>query len=211
MLLQVVPDIAIVAVPHDAYLPIIKSLAKKHVHIIKEKPFATNMIEALEIHNVIKKYNVFLGIAVQRRFDPIFQSFLEFKRKIGKIFSIEGRYTLNIENLEHGISIDEFCKALHFIGLKEVDRPGSTAPAHNFPLFTEKSKIMPRLYNSSDRNQAHDDYSNAILFYKNAIKLPVWAFKDEENIVNTYIEGIKSICDLVMNNPTALKKDNQND
>ena len=115
------------------------------------------------------------------------------------------------DRFSNGISIDEFCKALHFIGLKEVDRPGSTAPAHNFPLFTEKSKIMPRLYNSSDRNQAHDDYSNAILFYKNAIKLPVWAFKDEENIVNTYIEGIKSICDLVMNNPTALKKDNQND
>ena len=28
MLLKIVPDIAIVAVPHDAYLPIIKSLAK---------------------------------------------------------------------------------------------------------------------------------------------------------------------------------------
>lgn len=44
MLLKVVPDIAIVAVPHDAYLPIIKSLAKKHIYIIKEKPFATNMM-----------------------------------------------------------------------------------------------------------------------------------------------------------------------
>lgn len=102
MLLKVVPDIAIVAVPHDAYLPIIKSLAKKHIYIIKEKPFATNMMEALEIHKVVKHYNVFLGITLQRRFDPIFQSFLEFKKRIGKIFSIEGRYTLNIENLEQG-------------------------------------------------------------------------------------------------------------
>ncbi len=102
MLLKVVPDIAIVAVPHDAYLPIIKSLAKKHIYIIKEKPFATNMMEALEIHKVVKHYNVFLGITLQSRFDPIFQSFLEFKKRIGKIFSIEGRYTLNIENLEQG-------------------------------------------------------------------------------------------------------------
>ena len=36
-------DAAIVAVPHNQYVPIIILLADAGIHIIKEKPFATNI------------------------------------------------------------------------------------------------------------------------------------------------------------------------
>lgn len=58
------PDVAIVAVPHNSYYDIIKKLVMRGVHIIKEKPFATTMKEALEIHHLVKKHDVFLGVTL---------------------------------------------------------------------------------------------------------------------------------------------------
>lgn len=95
-------DIAIVAVPHHAYLGIIKELAESKVHIIKEKPFATSPDEAMEIWNLIQTNKVFLGVTLQRRFNPIYQTFHQLKNRIGKIYSIEGRYTLNVSRLDDG-------------------------------------------------------------------------------------------------------------
>ena len=102
LLKKCLPDVAIVAVPHNAYYEIIEKLAEHHIHIIKEKPFATTMEEALKLHYLIEKTGIFLGITLQRRFNPIFQTFLQLKSKIGKIYSIEGRYTMNIEHLDEG-------------------------------------------------------------------------------------------------------------
>lgn len=95
------PDVAIVAVPHDQYVPILRMLSGAGIHIIKEKPFATNMKEAREIHDMVRD-RVFLGVILQRRFNPIFQAFPQMRRQIGKIFSIEGRYTMNVLNLSEG-------------------------------------------------------------------------------------------------------------
>ena len=40
------PDLIILSVPNDSYLKIIIKFAEKGIHIIKEKPFATNLNEA---------------------------------------------------------------------------------------------------------------------------------------------------------------------
>jgi len=95
-------DVAIVAVPHDKYLEIVTQLAKAKVHIIKEKPFAINKEEALRIHEVVSRNDVLLGVTLQRRFNPIFQAFHQLKKRIGKIYSIEGRYVMNIAKLDEG-------------------------------------------------------------------------------------------------------------
>lgn len=108
------------------------------------------------------------------------------------------------ETKSNGISIDEFCNALHVIGLKEVDRPGSTAPIHKYPLFIDLDEAMPRHY-CKKNIQKEKNYKHAVSFFNNAIKLPMWSFKDEEHIVDAYIKGIKSICNLVVNNPSVLK------
>lgn len=94
-------DVAIVAVPHHQYFPIISKLANAGIHIIKEKPFATTIDEACAIHKAVNG-KVFLGVTLQRRFNPIYQAFPQMQRRIGKIYSIEGKYTLNIDDLSHG-------------------------------------------------------------------------------------------------------------
>ncbi|MDR1334244.1 MAG: Gfo/Idh/MocA family oxidoreductase [Holosporaceae bacterium] len=95
-------DVAIVAVPHNAYLGIIKELVANGIHIIKEKPFATSAQEAIEIHECMKSSNVLLGVAMKRRFSPVFKAFLEFKKKIGRIYLVEGCYVMNIKRLDEG-------------------------------------------------------------------------------------------------------------
>ncbi|PTT75237.1 MULTISPECIES: Gfo/Idh/MocA family protein [unclassified Chryseobacterium] len=93
------PDFAIVAVPHSEYLGIIQQLAQAKVHILKEKPFASSITEAQQIDNSIIGNGVKMQISVQRRFNPVYSTFLQLSRRIGRIYSIEARYTMNIENL----------------------------------------------------------------------------------------------------------------
>jgi len=95
-------DVAIVSVPHNQYASIILKLAESKVNIIKEKPFATSTEEALRFHNIVSSNNVFLGVTLQRRFNPIFQAFHQLKKRIGKIYSIEGSYVMNIAKLDEG-------------------------------------------------------------------------------------------------------------
>ncbi|MDX2165184.1 MAG: aminotransferase class I/II-fold pyridoxal phosphate-dependent enzyme [Gammaproteobacteria bacterium] len=95
-------DIAIVAVPHLCYLPIIQKLAERKIHILKEKPFAINAEEAKQLEHILKKHQVHMMIACQRRFDLIYQTFIPLLHQIGKIYHIEGHYLMNIPNLAEG-------------------------------------------------------------------------------------------------------------
>jgi predicted dehydrogenase len=96
------PTLAIVALPHNEYLPIIEFLAEKKIHIIKEKPFAVSLEEARALINLTKKYNVSIQVTLQRRFNPIFKSFEQLLKRIGNVHSVESRYTLNVNDLGQG-------------------------------------------------------------------------------------------------------------
>lgn len=96
------PDVTLIAVPHCDYLPIIRQLSKQTIHIIKEKPFATSIEEALEMKNIMDTTGISIQVTLQRRFNPIFVSFNQLIKRVGKIYSIEGRYTMNIPRLDEG-------------------------------------------------------------------------------------------------------------
>jgi len=96
------PDFAIVAVPHDQYLKIIKKLAKNKIHILKEKPLAINFKEAKLIKKITSEAGIELMITLQRRFNPIYSSFIQLMKQIGKPFFIKGQYTLCIDSPENG-------------------------------------------------------------------------------------------------------------
>lgn len=96
------PDVAVVAIPHTTYPSVIKLLAENSIHIIKEKPFATSMKEANEFKSLSAKYNIGIYVTLQRRFNPIFFTFNQLKQHVGAVFSIEGRYTMNIARLDEG-------------------------------------------------------------------------------------------------------------
>jgi predicted dehydrogenase len=95
-------DFAVVALPHNEYLNAVKILAKFNVNILKEKPFATSLAEALTIKNIVESSNIKMMITLQRRFNPIYQAFLQLKDSIGEIYNIDAQYTLNINRLDEG-------------------------------------------------------------------------------------------------------------
>jgi predicted dehydrogenase len=96
------PEVAIVAVPHSEYLPIIRILADNGINVIKEKPFAVSIAEARTVEDCVRRTNITLCVTLQRRFNPIYLSFAQLIRHVGRIHAIEARYTLNIERLDEG-------------------------------------------------------------------------------------------------------------
>lgn len=95
-------DFAIVAVPHDQYLKIVKLLADSGIHILKEKPLALNFREAITMRDILRKSSVQLMVTLQRRFNPIFSSFLQLMKTIGQPFFIEAKYSMFIDNPDKG-------------------------------------------------------------------------------------------------------------
>lgn len=95
-------DVALVAVPHSKYLKIIKEVAADKIDIIKEKPFAISLKEASDLKDIVEENNISLFVTLQRRYNPIFKSFEQLVKRIGKIYAIEARYTMNIADLSSG-------------------------------------------------------------------------------------------------------------
>jgi len=96
------PDAALIAVPHSGYLAIMQAVAERGIHIIKEKPFAVSSEDAKVIQKLVADCDITLQVTLQRRFNPIFRSFEQLKKRIGRIYSIEARYTLNVARLDEG-------------------------------------------------------------------------------------------------------------
>ncbi|MEZ5942506.1 MAG: Gfo/Idh/MocA family oxidoreductase [Planctomycetaceae bacterium] len=96
------PTAALVAIPHVGYLEAVCELAEAGIHILKEKPLAVSLKEALQMKAVVEANNVLLSLTLQRRYNPVFQSFPQLLRRIGRIFSIEAKYALNISRLDCG-------------------------------------------------------------------------------------------------------------
>ena len=77
-------------------------------------------------------------------------------------------------------------------GLSEVDRPGSTCPLNLLPLFQNPVELFP-IYEKHPFSYKPGDFPKAEKFYRNAIKLPIWATKKDLKMVSLYISGIKKI------------------
>lgn len=95
LLREVRPDFAIVAVPHHAGRAVITACAEAGVHVLKEKPFATDPHEAAELAALCEKTGIELMVTVQRRFHPIYAAALQLLDQIGTPYLVEGRYTFH--------------------------------------------------------------------------------------------------------------------
>lgn len=103
-----------------------------------------------------------------------------------------------IEERAYGITKEQFVNTLRAEGLIEVNIPGSTGLLNATPLFTCPNKILSRLYPNSLPLQKN--FTNAEKYVKQFIKMPIWTFPDEEHIVDKYIEGLKKVCDYILDN-----------
>ncbi len=92
------------------------------------------------------------------------------------------------------LPIEKFFKAVQAEGLFEADLPGSTSPLNLLPLFQNPSELFPT-YSRNSFSYKPGDFPKAEKFYRNAIKLPVWAEKHDSRIVDGYIKGIKKVAD----------------
>ncbi|MFH1769277.1 MAG: Gfo/Idh/MocA family oxidoreductase [Parcubacteria group bacterium] len=95
-------DFAILSTSHDAHLELVQLLSSRGIHILKEKPFARNFKEAMEMKKAVESQHVEMMITLQRRFNPIYKSFESLIKHIGKPFFIEGKYSLFVNNPGEG-------------------------------------------------------------------------------------------------------------
>ncbi len=95
-------DFVIVAVPHSEYVNIINEAAKHKVHILKEKPFARNLKEAILIKEIVEKNKIHFMITLQRRFNPIYTTFFQLKEKVGRKLFLDAKQTMFLKNPQNG-------------------------------------------------------------------------------------------------------------
>jgi predicted dehydrogenase len=95
-------DIVILCLPHFKYKEAIDLFSRKGIHVIKEKPFAMSLTEAIDIHEMVSSREVKLMVAVMRRFHPVFTTFRQMRGRIGRVYAIEGRQSLNVDRLDQG-------------------------------------------------------------------------------------------------------------
>ena len=89
-------DIAVIATPDFAHKAPFMAAAEKGINILVEKPFATTLADAVEMHGAVKKYNIKCRVAFENRWNGIFVNLLEQARdreKTGDILAINA--TLN--------------------------------------------------------------------------------------------------------------------
>lgn len=91
-----------------------------------------------------------------------------------------------------GLPIEKFHEALLAEGAIEADRPGSTGPLNNLPLYQRACQLFPG-YESADVAYLPGQYPGAERFFTNAIKLPVWALPEDEALVDRYVGAFAKV------------------
>jgi len=95
-------DFVVVLTPHNTHLPILKTAAKHRVDVLKEKPLALSMVEALEMQRIAKKADIKVTVALQRRFSELHRRYETMKDGVENPFLVEIRYTRSISRPDEG-------------------------------------------------------------------------------------------------------------
>ena len=91
----------------------------------------------------------------------------------------------------NNVSRKRFVDAVIAEGAVEVDIPNSTCPVNYLELFKYPDMLF---YNYKDEVRYSDnDFENATKFYNEIIKIPVWEYEEDEEIVYKYIRAIKKV------------------
>lgn len=95
-------DFVIIATPHDTHARIAIEAANHGIHVLKEKPFAQNLSEAIHLASLFDSKGINLSVTLQRRFNPIYTTFFQLLDRIGELLFIEMKYALFVENPHDG-------------------------------------------------------------------------------------------------------------
>ncbi|MFJ8430785.1 DegT/DnrJ/EryC1/StrS family aminotransferase [Kitasatospora sp. NPDC094019] len=93
-----------------------------------------------------------------------------------------------------GLPIERFHEALIAEGATEFDRPGSTCPMNQLPLYQEPSPLFPDHPRSHRRYKA-GDFPVAEHAHAHTIKLPVWHREQDLELAEGYLRAAIKISD----------------
>lgn len=89
------PEIVVIATPNYLHKQMSLDALSKNIHVIKEKPLATNYLDACEMILTSQEAGKFLITTQQRFFSPLFLKAKNIIPSLGKIVSFSYRFTLN--------------------------------------------------------------------------------------------------------------------
>ncbi len=91
-------DALIIATPDHLHKDIVIAATKENLHIMVEKPFATNVEDAKDMYLAIQNAGVKCLVAFENRWNPVFLNAYEFinKGEIGEIITINSRINNSI-------------------------------------------------------------------------------------------------------------------
>jgi dTDP-4-amino-4,6-dideoxygalactose transaminase len=93
-----------------------------------------------------------------------------------------------------GLPIERFHQALLAEGANEFDRPGSTSPLHELPLYQRPDLLFP------GHPQHHNQYPPGAFpvaenAYRHTIKLPVWHREQDLALAEQYVRAAGKVSD----------------
>ncbi|WP_327070845.1 DegT/DnrJ/EryC1/StrS family aminotransferase [Kitasatospora sp. NBC_01250] len=87
-----------------------------------------------------------------------------------------------------GLSIERFHQALIAEGATEFDRPGSTCPLNQLPLYQHPAQLFPG-HPRSHRPYKEGDFPIAEHAHAHTIKLPVWHREQDRPLAESYVRA----------------------
>jgi perosamine synthetase len=90
-----------------------------------------------------------------------------------------------------GLPIERFHRALLAEGCGEVDRPGSTCPSNQLPLFDNTTALLPGF--PDDLRYRQGDFPRAEAVHATTLKLPVWHDPIDRALVDSYIRAFQKV------------------
>nr|BFD92092.1 hypothetical protein KitaXyl93_34520 [Kitasatospora sp. Xyl93] len=93
-----------------------------------------------------------------------------------------------------GLPIERFHQALIAEGATEFDRPGSTCPMNQLPLYQQPSMLFPG-HPHSHRRYKPGDFPVAEHAHAHTIKLPVWHREQDLEVAEQYVRAATKISD----------------
>lgn len=95
-------DFVIIAVPHHNHFEITKDALESGKHVLKEKPFVTTLVEGKMLEEISRQQGKEIMVTLQRRFNPIYTTFIQLLQKIGTPYFVNIRYTFHTDEPHMG-------------------------------------------------------------------------------------------------------------
>lgn len=93
--LKAKPEIILIATPNYLHKQMSLDALHKNIHVIKEKPLATNYLDAYEILKASQRTGKLIAVTQQRFFSPLFIKAKATIPSLGEMISFSYRFTLN--------------------------------------------------------------------------------------------------------------------